>query len=229
MSDFDAQLFSDKQGVLSNTRVEPRLLPQVPQITLWLLGDDFPRSSVSEEEYLQAMASPPYWAFCWGGGQALAKYLYEHPDLVENKRVVDFGAGSGVVSIAAMLQGGSAALAVDCDPKALVAVENNAKLNNVRVATTGEMPSLDKLSAGWDMIFAADICYEELGLDWLASYVNDSVVLGGPELVLADSRYSDLQETMPGLKKVARYRVRTFPDLDEAEQFDWVTIYRTVK
>ena len=81
--------------VLDGVRIEPRKLPQVPEISLFLMQDEYPEQNLQQADYQRLMSAPPYWAFCWGGGQALARWILDNPAVVAGRRVVDFGAGSG--------------------------------------------------------------------------------------------------------------------------------------
>ncbi|MBU1173922.1 MAG: 50S ribosomal protein L11 methyltransferase [Alphaproteobacteria bacterium] len=101
----------------------------------------------------------PYWAYAWPGGLALARHLIEHPDLVRGRRVLDFGAGSGIVAIAAMRSGAASALAVDTDALAAVATELNAEANGVTIATRTGFIAPDEVDA--ELILAADTFYAE--------------------------------------------------------------------
>lgn len=101
----------------------------------------------------------PYWAFAWAGGQALARYLLDHPEGVRGRRVLDFGCGGGVEAVAAALAGAREVLASDLDPVALAAVRANGALNQVRIRTTTR-DWLGDPCVGWDVILAGDVCYD---------------------------------------------------------------------
>ncbi|MDX1693676.1 MAG: 50S ribosomal protein L11 methyltransferase [Ketobacteraceae bacterium] len=195
--------------------LRPRVLPLVPEITLYLLADDYPKESLGRESYEKLMANPPYWAFCWGGGQAMARFILDNPDSVKSTPVVDFGAGSGVAAIAALLAGAPAALAVDIDPVALAAATANGRLNGVLmkpVQEAGRAP--DRL------VLAADICYEESGMAGVQQHLGS-----GGRVLVSDSRIEQLTARLPGLRQVAEYSVKTFPDLDEHQRYDSVGLY----
>src|SRR6202012_2794846 len=120
--------------ILANTeRLAP---PLVPEVKLHLATEIMPLWRKSEEE-LEAMGvPPPYWAFAWAGGQALARYLLDNADVVRGKSVLDLGAGSGLVGIAAAKAGAHSVLAADIDHFAEAAIALNAQTNGVTVATT---------------------------------------------------------------------------------------------
>jgi len=175
-------------------------LPLCPELRLWLLSE-----AVDLEQACAALSDcdpPPYWAFCWGSGQALARYLLDHPEEVRGQRVVDFGAGAGVAGIAAARAGASTVVAVDTDPDARIAAQSNAALNCVRVAASARVPD------DWDVLLASDVLYERSNADWLLALSPGP----GRRLLLSDpERASSPPLPVPPL---ARYAVRTLPDVD---------------
>lgn len=204
--------------ILDGVTIIPRQLPLVPELQLYLMADDYPQNSVDESAYRRLMAQPPYWAFCWGGGQALARHVLDNPGLVQGRRVVDFGAGSGVAGIAAAITGAASVLAVDIDEDALRMAEVNARLNRVRVQVARSF-----VAGGDQLLLAADVGYEEAGFAAVIAHIEQ-----GGAAIIAESRLRNLQERFPALALAACYQVRTYPDLDEAEMFDEVHIYSTV-
>ena len=200
---------------LAGAMVSVRELPLVPEIRLYLLNDDYPTHSLQRDAYEKLMSQPPYWAFCWGGGQAMARYLLDHPRILEGRPVVDFGAGSAVAAIAALKAGAADALAADIDTVALQAAVRNAVLNDVHVLT-----GTRATAAPDSVVLAADICYEEAGLAWVQEHLSS-----GGRLLVADSRLDQLASRLPGVSQVAEYTVKTFPDLDEHECFAKVRLY----
>jgi predicted nicotinamide N-methyase len=176
-----------------------RSLPLCPELRLWLLHDDVDLGARVED--LLHGGPAPYWAFCWGAGQALARFLLDQPALVHGKRVIDFGAGSGVAGIAAALAGASVVTAVDIDPIALCIAHSNAELNGVQLQVADTVP------ADWDVLLASDVLYETGNEHWLQSAADS-----GREVLLSDP----LRHGTPrsGLEVVAEYSVRTLPDVD---------------
>lgn len=203
--------------ILENAVVEPRALPLVPELRFHLLSDSYPTHLLQEAEYTRLMQQPPYWAFCWGGGQALARWIMDNPARVRGEHVVDFGAGSGVAGIAAARCGAASVTAVDIDSDALRVCELNAALNGVSLSVAQACAVGE--AALW---LAADVAYEDEGLAAVVRHIES-----GGKAVVAESRLRDLHQRFPQLSLRARYRVRTFPDLDESEQFDEVHIYST--
>ena len=137
-------------------------LPLCPDISLYLIADDYPRGRLPDEEMLAIMDRPAYWAFCWASGQVLAAYLLANPALCQGRKVLDLGAGSGVVAIAAAMAGATEAVACDFDAHALTASTDNAHLNGVRVST---LDDLNAATEKYDLLVAADVLYDRENLE----------------------------------------------------------------
>lgn len=124
-------------------------------LSLWLLQtietQDFSPAQVDE-----IWSNMPYWAFAWSSGRALARYLIQNPELVKGKSIADFGAGSGIVALAALKAGAQSAVVVDIDPNALVACQENGLLNGFELQTAH---SLDEITA-IDIIVVGDVLYD---------------------------------------------------------------------
>jgi predicted nicotinamide N-methyase len=149
---------SDRSGDGVRDWTTPGTAPLVPEITL-LLADDIHRTwSALDEE------APPFWAFAWVGGQALARHVLDHPELVRGRRVLDLASGSGLVAIAAARAGASAVVASDTDARARTAVGLNARANGVEVEVVGDVldgdPDLDS-DLDVDIVLAGDVFYEQ--------------------------------------------------------------------
>ena len=215
---FFASLATIYGSELADALIKPRALPLVPTIKLFLLADDYPRDSLGKESYQKLMAAPPYWAFCWGGGQALARFILASLQSVKNKTVVDFGAGSGVVGVAAALAGASRVICVDVDGIALEAAVANAQLNRIQLETA---KTYDPEPG--DLILAADVCYEEAGMHYLKSHL-----ARGGEALIADSRVEQMTQKLETVVQVSECKAKTFPDLDEAECFNFVRLYTSI-
>lgn len=183
--------------------------PLVPEIKLHLASEVIPLWRKTEEELAAIGVPPPYWAFAWAGGQALARYLLDHPSLVANKRVLDFGAGSGLVAVAAARAGARHVVAADIDPFAIAAIARNAKANNVVIETTAQ----DMIGGGdaFDLILVGDMCYErplaERLMAWLKT-VRSGVLLGDPGRSYFPKN---------GLTRLAVYSVPTTRELEDRE------------
>ncbi|SDG67618.1 Predicted nicotinamide N-methyase [Lentzea fradiae] len=137
--------------VLANTTLIP--VPLVPEVLLHSAAEAMDLWELTDHD------QPPYWAFPWAGGQALARYLLDHPGLVRDKKVFDLASGSGLVAIAAALAGADAVTANDIDPPALAAVQLNASANGVAV-TPLPGDQLDGDALGADVVLAGDVFYD---------------------------------------------------------------------
>jgi predicted nicotinamide N-methyase len=116
--------------VRSHLHVAP--VPHVPEVQLYQAEEPIGLWELTEGEY-RSDQPPPFWAFAWAGGTALARYLLDHPDQVAGRPVLDLAAGSGIVAIAAIKAGATSATAVEIDPLAAAAIALNAAENDVRV------------------------------------------------------------------------------------------------
>ena len=132
--------------------------PLVPEIVLHLASEITPIWQASEDFLARGGIEPPFWAFAWPGGQALARYVLDHPGMVAGKRVLDFAAGGGIAAIACVMAGAACVEAAEIDPLAAAAIALNAARNGVTVGmlardVVGEAPR-------WDLILCGDVCYE---------------------------------------------------------------------
>ncbi len=187
--------------------------PLVPEIRLHLAAESLPIWRKTEEELGQMNVPPPYWAFAWAGGQALARYLLDNRGLVAGRRMLDLGAGSGIVSIAAMLAGAKRVVAADIDRLALAAIDLNAEANGVRVETT----AADLLGAepeAVDVVLVGDLFYERPLAERVLAFV-EAAHKGGAEVLVGDPRRS----YFPGdrFRQVAVYSVPVTRELEDAE------------
>ena len=142
--------------IRENTRV---LAPShVPELSLHLADDAVSLWELTEEQLGELGLPPPFWAFAWAGGQALARYVLDHPETVRGKRALDVASGSGLVAIAAMKAGAAAAVAVDIDAFAAHAARLNAALNGVSLETSDADPVGQPTEA--DVILVGDLFYD---------------------------------------------------------------------
>lgn len=195
-------------------RAETRLLPvpHAPEIRLHLADEAMELWQKTEEELGAIGLPPPFWAFAWAGGQALARYVLDHPQAVRNKRVLDFASGSGLVAIAAMKAGAAETIACDIDPFSLAAIRLNARANGVEVAIEGT--SVLGRDEGWDIVLAGDICYER---DLAAAVIEWLLALSrrGATVLIGDPGRSYLPKER--LEPVAQYEVPVTRALEDAE------------
>ncbi len=195
--------------------------PLVPEIRLHLATEITPIWQASEASLAASNLPPPYWAFAWPGGQAIARHLLDHPALVKGKAVLDFAAGSGLVAIAAALSGAARVVANDIDAVAATAVGLNAALNGVTVETDAT-DLLDGDAPGFDLVLCGDVCYERPMAGRVTEWVR-RLAARGVTVLLADPGRAYLPKE--GLVELARYDVRTSLELEDRELRETV-IYR---
>ncbi|MGE5270926.1 MAG: class I SAM-dependent methyltransferase [Thiohalocapsa sp.] len=197
--------------VRGNTEVKAP--PLVPEIRLHLATEVTPLWQATEESLSRGPVPPPFWAFAWAGGQALARYLLDHPETVAGHEVLDIGSGSGIVAIAAAKSGAKRVTAAEIDPFAAAAIGLNAALNNVTIAIeTRDL--LDRGAAGWGIALAGDICYEEPMASRAVALLRRIAGRGRPAL-LGDPGRAYLPRD--GLVELARYVVPTSRELEDRE------------
>ncbi|WP_109514269.1 class I SAM-dependent methyltransferase [Pseudomonas ovata] len=184
-------------------------------LRLWLIDADNMNRAFSPEETRRILDEPPYWSFCWASGLALARFLAAHPEWVAGKRVLDFGAGSGVAAIAAARAGALEVVACDLDPLALAACRANAALNGVELGYSADFFAE---ANRFDLILVADVLYDRANLPLL-----DQFLSRGREALVADSRVRDFQH--PAYQRLASLQALTLPDLAEPHEFRQVSLY----
>ena len=152
MKEIDAVSF-----IRANT--EAQSPPLTPEISLYLATESLPIWRQTEEELGEMNVPPPYWAFAWAGGQALARYVLDNPELVAGKTVIDLGSGSGLVAIAAAKAGARRVLAFDIDRLAIAAIGLNAAMNGVDVIAA-ERDVFESSLPHSDVLLVGDLFYE---------------------------------------------------------------------
>jgi predicted nicotinamide N-methyase len=183
--------------------------PLVPEIALYLATEVVPLWRATEDELAEIGVPPPYWAFAWAGGQALARYVLDHPERVVGKRVLDFGAGSGLVALAAAKAGAAHVIAADIDPFAIAAIARNATVNNVTVETVTD--DIIGSARMFDVILVGDMCYERPLAERLMAWLKSSPA----QVLLGDPGRSYFPKT--GLTQLASYCVPTTRELEDRE------------
>src|SRR6201996_8835293 len=192
----------------------PRLQrpPHVAEIELHLADEITPIWKLTEEALEEIGLPPPFWAFAWAGGQALARYLMDNREVVAGRRVIDFAAGSGLVGIAAMKAGAADVLCADIDLFCEAAVAENARANGVVCAFTAEN-LLDAPAPAWaEVILAGDICYEKPLAERVLAWLADTRAAGATVLI-GDPGRSYFPRT--GLTRLAEYQVPTTRELED--------------
>jgi predicted nicotinamide N-methyase len=195
--------------ILAHTRLQP--VSHAPEISLWLADEVTPIWRLTEEKLGEMGVPPPFWAFAWAGGQALARYLLDHPDRVRDRGVLDFAAGSGLVGIAALKAGAASALCADIDPFCRAAVALNAEANGMTLDFTADN-LLDRDPPPVDLICAGDVFYErpmaEAVIAWLKA-----ARAQGTEVLIGDPRRSYFPKG--DLIQLAEYEVPTTRELED--------------
>ena len=197
--------------ILANTRRQTP--PHTPELTLHLADEITPIWRMTEEALEKIGLPPPFWAFAWAGGQALARYVLDNPHIVAGKRVIDFASGSGIVAVAAARAGAAQVLAADIDPFCGAALVVNATANGVSCDFT-DTDLLEAPPPAVDVILAGDICYEkplaQRVMDWLGQARRQGAVV-----LIGDPGRSYFPRE--GLDKLAEYQVPTTRELEDME------------
>ncbi|WP_236234763.1 class I SAM-dependent methyltransferase [Pseudomonas tohonis] len=204
--------------LLGDARLNAETLPGT-DLRLWLIDGGNMDRAFDPDETRRILEEPPYWCFCWASGLALARWFAERPGWVAGKRVLDFGAGSGVAAIAAARAGAAEVVACDLDPLALASCRANAELNGVELGySTDFFAEADR----FDLIVVADVLYDRANLPLL-----DHFLSRGREALVADSRVRDFAH--PQYRRLAMLEACTWPDLAEPEQFRHVSLYHAAR
>lgn len=203
--------------MLPEARVQATSLPGVSDIQLWLIDPEPVDRPFGPEEIAAISYHTPYWAFCWGSGLALARYILQEPNLVTGKRVIDFGAGSGVVAVACAMAGAEV-IACDIDEASQLACKANAELNGVKYQVSGDLLAMELNSA--DLLIAADVLYDRENLPWL-----DVFLQYAPEVWVADSRVKNFSHDHYALTD--QMQAHTVPDMGEPYEFSHIRFYRS--
>lgn len=198
--------------IRANTRLLP--VPLVPDIVLHTADEAVPLWSKTEEELGEAGLPPPFWAFAWAGGQALARYILDHHKHVAGKTIIDLASGSGLVAIAAMKAGANRVFAYDIDAFARTAIVLNATENGVAIEPRGD-DLLDGSSApDTQTILAGDIFYERDTAERAFAFLS-AQAMRGTTVLIGDPGRTYLPKDK--LRKLAEYKVPVTRDLEDAE------------
>jgi predicted nicotinamide N-methyase len=196
--------------IRAETRLRP--VPHVPEIRLHVADEATELWQRTEDELGEIGLPPPFWAFAWAGGQALARYVVDHPEVVAGRRVLDVASGSGLVAIAAAMAGARSVLANDIDGFAIAAIALNAATNDVAIAA--QCADLVGTDDGWDTILAGDIFYDRdiaaQMADWLFA-----LEARGAIVLIGDPGRSYLPKAR--LEELACYQVPVTRALEDAE------------
>jgi predicted nicotinamide N-methyase len=207
----DRAMIDRTDFILANTRLLAP--PLVPEIRLHLAEESLPIWRKTEEELGEMGLPPPYWAFAWAGGQALARYIIDHPEELAGKRVLDIGAGSGIAAIAAAKAGASQVAAADIDALAVAAMDLNAAANDVTItATTDDWLSLDAPQG--DIILVGDLFYERELAERVMAFIRRKAA-GGSRVLVGDPRRNYFPKD--AFAAMAHYDVPVTRELEDAE------------
>ena len=220
LSNLDAppQLQAALAELLGDAQLVAQTLPDT-DLALWLIDAANMDRAFDPEETRRILEEPPYWCFCWASGLVLARWLAERPEWVRGKRVLDFGAGSGVAGIAAAKAGALEVVACDLDPIALQASAANAALNGVTLSYSQDFfEEADR----YDLIIVADVLYDRANLPLL-----DAFLSRGQQVLVADSRIRDFSH--PLYQRLGMLDASTWPDLAEPAEFRQVSLYHATR
>ncbi len=191
----------------------------VPELRLHLADEITPIWRATETWLSQANVEPPFWAFAWPGGQALARHVLDSPDQVAGKRVLDFAAGGGLAALACARAGAASVEAADIDPMATAAIGLNAAANGLSVtAVTGDMVGV---RSRWDLILCGDVCYEAPMTRHIVPWLRRAACI--TEVWLADPGRSYLPPI--GLMPLRAFEVETTMELEDRMKRE-VVLYR---
>lgn len=199
-------------GGFIRAHTAPDRPPLLPEITLHLASGIMPIWQATETWLERQGIEPPYWAFAWPGGQALARHVLDHPGLVRGRRVLDFAAGCGVAAIACAMAGAAAVEACDIDPVAAEAVRLNAALNGVAVHATAE-DRVGKDPGPAELILCGDVCYEAPMTRHILPWLRRCAAAARTEVWIADPGRAYLPRA--DLDELARYDVPTSLELED--------------
>ncbi len=196
--------------IREHTRLLP--VPHAPEIAIHVAEEATELWQKTEDELATIGLPPPFWAFAWAGGQALARYLLDEPAIARGRRVLDFASGSGLVAIAAARCGAAGVEACDIDAFAAEAMALNAAANGVPLII--RLEDLVGRDEGWDVVCAGDVCYERAMADsviaWLAT-----LAARGAQVLIGDPGRSYLPKER--LEALASYAVPVTRSLEDAE------------
>jgi predicted nicotinamide N-methyase len=192
--------------------------PHVPEVRLYLATEITPIWQATEAWLAKRNVAPPFWAFAWPGGQALARHVLDNPATVVGRRVLDFAAGCGIAAIACAIAGAARVEAAEIDPIALAAIGLNAAANGVEVVPMGDVLGA---SCRWDLILSGDVCYEAPMTGHIMPWLTNMAHFAG--VWIADPGRAYLPRN--GLAEFAKYRIETTLELEDCTSRD-VGLYR---
>lgn len=208
-------LQAELNAILPDAKLDFLTLPEASNLELLLIDEHYPIEQLAPEQAQAVMDNPLYWLFCWASGLALAQMICANELDVRGKTVLDVGAGSGVVAIAAAKAGAARVIASDIDVMSQQVMAVNAAKNNVQLEIVGDFNECTDVV---DLIFLADVLYDKNNYPLL-----DAVVSKGRELYVADSRIKDFNH--PSFSRFGKRPSLTLPELGGFDEFNSVNIY----
>jgi predicted nicotinamide N-methyase len=187
--------------------------PLVPEMLLHLAAESLPIWQKTEDELGEFNLPPPYWAFAWAGGQAVGRYLIDHPEICRGQSVLDLGSGSGISAIAAAKTGALSVVAADIDKVALAACALNARANAADLKITGA-DLLAEPPRGEDIVIVGDLFYERQLADRVVSYIAEAKARGSA-VFIGDPQRSYFPEGR--YTRLAEYQVLVTREFEDAE------------
>lgn len=190
-------------------------VPFVPEIRLLTAAEPFELWDLTERD------APPFWAFPWAGGQALARYVLDHPDVVRGLRVLDAASGSGLVAIAAGKAGAASVTAGDVDPNAVAAIGINARANGTAAVTARVLDLATDEPPGAEVVLAGDVFYQREFAELALSFLRNAAA-SGADVLVADPGRAFLPAA--DLTPLASYEVPVLSVLEDTS-VKHVTVY----
>lgn len=206
---------NDREAAEAFIRANTKLMapPLVPEIRLHLAEESLPIWRKTEEELGEINLPPPYWAFAWAGGQALARYILDNAETVRGKSVLDLGSGSGMTAIAARRAGAATVLAADIDQIAIAALRLNAAANGVEIGATAD-DLLASAPGRYDVVLVGDLFYERPLAERVLAFI-EAARGAGATILIGDPKRSYFPAGRFTL--AAEYQVPVTRELEDAE------------
>jgi predicted nicotinamide N-methyase len=208
-------MISDRKAFIrANTRLKP--VPHVPEISLYVADESVPLWLKTEEELETIGLPPPYWAFAWAGGQALARYALDNPETIADKRVLDLASGSGLVAIAAAKAGAAPVIASDIDAFTEAAISLNCEANDVYVDVIVHdlLDTPASAAPRYDVILVGDLFYERDTATRALAFL-DRHAATGTRVLIGDPGRTYLPKQR--LTRLAEYSVPVTRELEDLE------------
>jgi predicted nicotinamide N-methyase len=194
-------------------QTRPQTLALLPELAVLQAHEMLPLWQLTEVELSASGLPPPFWAFAWAGGQALARYILDHPATVMGRTVVDFASGSGLVGIAAAKSGAARVVCTDIDPLARIACSLNAALNDVSIEMS-DTNWLETQPLVPDVVLAGDVFYEQPMSNDISAWLG-ICNRQGVHVLVGDPGRTHLPRTQ--LRLLATYTVTTTRELEDSD------------